>query len=85
MRVAAWVLTVVSLVLWCFAGAATRRHPHAPALPVEVSGAGAATVLAGICWIAEGVRDRDKDALVRAMAEFTLQRGQAPAALRRVS
>ena len=88
MRVAAWVLTAMSVVFWSLAGAATWAGVDLRALAIEVGASCATTVLAGVCWIAFGVRDRDKDALVRAMAQVTIRRGQAetrPHSLRRVS
>ena len=48
------------------------------ALAIEVGAAAAATVLAGACWISWAVRDRDKDALVTAIADFSQRRLSAP-------
>lgn len=86
MRKAAWVLTAVSGVLWGLAGASTWGDVDPRAVVIEAAAAVAAVGLAGLFWVAWAVRDRDKDALVRAMADFSQQRAsRATAPLRRVS
>ena len=78
MRKAAWVLTAVSAVLWGFAGAATWAGLDSRALAIEAAASCAATVLAGVAWMAHAVRDRDKNALTEAIADFSLRRLTAP-------
>ena len=78
MRAAGLVLTVMSAVLWSLAGAATWAGLDRNALAIQVGASTAVTVLAGLCWIAHSVRDRDKEALVYAIADFTQRRVTAP-------
>lgn len=78
MRAAAWALTAVSAVLWSLAGAATWAGIDPRALDIEVGAAVAATTLTGACLIAWAVRDREKQALTDALADFTLRRASAP-------
>lgn len=78
MRRAAVVLGVLSIILWGFAGLATWAGLDRGALSIEANAAAAATSLMGACLIAWAMRDRDKDVLVTAMADFTLRRGSAP-------
>lgn len=68
-------VAVLSAGLWA-AGIATVGCLDEYALMLV---AAAMTVtLSGVAWgIALAARDRDKEALVRAMADFTMQRGQA--------
>lgn len=77
LRIASKVLFVLSAALWGFAGAAAWAGVDAAAEPVEANAAAAATVLAGACLIAYAVRDRDKEALVTAMADFSQRRAMA--------
>ena len=78
MRKAAWVLTAVSAVLWILSALSTWAGFDPRALSIEANAAAAASVLVGLCLVASAARDRDKDALVRAMADFTQRRGTAP-------
>ena len=78
MRGAAWVLSALSAVTWILAGASTWGGVDRPALSMEANAAAALTVLAGVCLVADAVRDRDKDALVTAWAEVSRRRAPAP-------
>lgn len=78
MRKAAWALTVMSAVLWGFAGAATWGDVDQRALSIEANAAAGVMVLAGLCWVGWAVRDRDKDVLVDAWAAVSSRRAAAP-------
>lgn len=88
LRIAARVLSAVSAVLWGMAALSTWAGIDPHALAIEANAAASASVLAGVCLIAYAVRDRDKDALVAAMADFSQRRATAEtrpqAVLRRV-
>ena len=77
MRKSALVLTAASGVLWGLSGASTWAGFDPHSVSIESNGACAATILAGLCWVAWAVRDRDKDVLVDAMASFSQRRGTA--------
>jgi len=81
LRIASVVTVVIAAVLWGFAVPLSGRH-----LAIDLAGAATLTVTGAMFLLAYLVRDRDKDALVRAMAEVTMRRGQARTQpLRRVS
>lgn len=71
------MLTVLSTVLWGLAGAATWAAFDSHCVSIESNAACAATILAGLCWVAHVVRDRDKDVLVDAMADLSLRRAMS--------
>jgi hypothetical protein len=74
LRTAAKVLFALSAALWGFAAAAAWAGVDVHAESIEANAAAAATVLGGMCLIAYAVRDRDKDALVEAIADFSQRR-----------
>lgn len=78
LRATALALSVLSAAIWALAGAATWAAVDRGALVLEANAACAATMLAGLWWIAYAVRDRDKEALVEGMAVLTMRRGDAP-------
>jgi hypothetical protein len=78
MRRAAVVLSVLSVMFWVLAALSTWAGFDPRAVDIEAGAAVAITSLTGACLIAYGVRDRDKDALVLAIADFTQRRGSAP-------
>lgn len=77
LRATALALSGLSAALWSLAGAATWAGLDRAAISIESNGACAATVLAGLCWVAYHVRDRDKEVLVDAMADLSLRRATA--------
>lgn len=78
MRHFAWAFTVLSAVLWGIAVAAIWV-PMEPAFLGDDRAMAATTSITGaLLGTAYRLRDRDKDALVRAMAEVTTRRGTAP-------
>ncbi len=83
LRIASVVTGVTAAVLWGLTALLAGR-----CLSIDLAGAGTVTVSGAVFAVAYLVRDRDKDALVRAMAQVTIRRGQAPTVplpLRRVS
>jgi hypothetical protein len=86
LRITSLITGVAAAALWGVAVAGIWvRMEDALAGDVRVMAA-ALTVVSVLLLVAYVVRDRDKDALVRAMAEVTIRRGQAPTVpLRRVS
>jgi len=86
-RFAARVLSVVSAALWPLLAAAAWQDMNRGVLIVGAAAVTVATVLAGLCWVACAVRDRDKDALIEGMAALTMRRAtrETRTDLRRVS
>lgn len=78
MRVTARRYSVASFIFWTLAALATWANVASSALVLEVGAAVATTALAGAYRISYALRDRDKDALVQAMADFTQRRVSAP-------
>lgn len=66
LRAAALALSVLAAALWSLAGAATWAAFGPRAMPIESNAACAATVLAGVCWVARKMRDRDMVYLIDA-------------------
>jgi hypothetical protein len=59
------IFTAIAAVMW---GAVIRTGPRVP--PVDLTGAGTAAVIAGMCWLAlwRARVDRDKTVLVKTLA-----------------
>ena len=76
---------VTAAALWGMSIAAIWVHLNEDLVGNDRFMAATLTVVSVFLEVVYSIRDRDKDALVRAMADFTLTRGQAPTApLRRV-
>jgi hypothetical protein len=81
LRIASVVTAVIAAALWGIAAILAGRS-----LAIDLAAAGTVTLSGVVFTVAYQVRDRDKNALVRAMAEVTIRRGQAPTQpLRQVS
>lgn len=78
MRYSAWALTALSAVLWGVAVAAIWVPVEPAFLGDDRMMAATATIVAVFLGVSYRLRDRDKDALVRSMAEVTMRRGEAP-------
>lgn len=66
--------TFAAFVFWVLAGLATFANVVPCALVLEASAAVATTALAGAYRISYDIRDRDKDALVNAIGDFSQRR-----------
>ena len=77
---------MASLILWALAFASLSLDPHEGVPGVLGALAGTCTVLAAMTWFTLALRDRDKDFLLKSMAEDLRRRaGNAPTLpLRRV-
>jgi hypothetical protein len=78
LRIASVVTGIIAVALWGVAVTGIWVHMEDVLLGDARVMAGALTVVSVLLLVAYMVRDRDKDALVRAMAEVTIRRGQAP-------
>lgn len=74
MRRAAVVLAILSVIFWSLAGLSDDTHVFVVTACAAVAG----TSLTGACLIAYAMRDRDKDMMVKAMADFSWRRVTAP-------
>jgi len=73
LRIASAVTAVIAAALWGVTALLAGRS-----LAIDLAAAGTVTLSGVVFAVAYLVRDRDKDALVRCMAEVTIRRGQAP-------
>ncbi len=73
-RIVLAILAGTAAALWAL-GIFVRLSPGADR--ADMAGAISATNVAAVLGVGWAQRDRDKDALVRAMADFTLRRSQA--------
>jgi hypothetical protein len=83
--ISAILFTMLATALWALMILAV---PVTPGVVPDVRfGASTTAIIAAVCWVGFAANDRDKDALVTAMAEFSLRHAQKRTRpdLRRVS
>jgi hypothetical protein len=72
-----WAFAVCAALLWGTVGASFWVHVNWHVLVLAGPGGAASIVLASMRYMLAAEADRDKDALVRALADLTLRRGLA--------